>query len=192
MNNKSDSYHTIENSISSEHKKELEENLLLKSENDLSLLFLSNSIKEEQNNLSLGDLDDDTSSKKLEPNDDNDTVSCKWIKNYFNLKIIDTEESQINNFKDGYNDFFKNSLDVLTSTTLYKLKEYIYNKFHFVGNMFGFKCRACGHPTSSHTSISSVSWKCQDCDEEHNICSLNPEETWKGLSSLIEKLKESI
>ena len=77
LNNKSDSYHTIENSISSEHKKELEENLLLKSENDLSVSFSSNSIKEEQNNLSLGDLDDDTSSKKLEANDDNDTVSCK-------------------------------------------------------------------------------------------------------------------
>ena len=95
-------------------------------------------------------------------------------------------------YKEAYNGFHINLIDKITSNPLSKLKEYFYNKFHFLGNLLGIKCRRCGHPTSSHTSINSTSWRCQDCDENKNICSILEEETWEKATSFIENLKKSI
>ena len=50
-------------------------------------------------------------------------------------------------------------------------------QFNFLGNMFNLKCTRCGHPTSSHYSIDRNSWRCDECDEESNICSIEPEDT---------------
>ncbi len=58
--------------------------------------------------------------------------------------------------------------------------------------MFNLKCTGCGHPTRSHHSINRISWRCDECDEENNICSIDPEETWGDLSAFLERVKNSI
>ena len=116
-----------------------------------------------------------------------------WVvskKNLLYFKILDAEE--IINFNENYNGYFINSLNTITSNPFFKFKEFICNKFHFIGNMFGLKCTACGHPTSSHHSMNRTSWRCDECDAESNICSIEPEETWGDFSSLLERVKNSI
>ena len=62
----------------------------------------------------------------------------------------------------------------------------------FLGNMYKIKCTRCGHPTSSHHSIDRTSWRCDECDEESNICSIDPKDTWEDLSAFLERVKNSI
>ena len=86
--------------------------------------------------------------------DEDDDVSGKYKKLIF---FIDTEQIQIKNVNKVF------------------LKKFIYNNFHFLGNLLGVKCRRCEHLTSSHIRREQVegSWKCLDCKENNNICVLN-------------------
>ena len=73
---KSSLYHSIENSISSEKEKELEENLLLNSGLELSKSFSSSSIKEDEKDLPFNLLDNEILEKNIESHDC-DSLSSK-------------------------------------------------------------------------------------------------------------------
>ena len=109
-------------------------------------------------------------------------------KNLLYFKNLDAEG--IINFNENYNNFFNNALNTITSNTLFQIRAFICNRFHFLGNMFNLKCTGCGHPTSSHHSINRISWRCDECDEENNICSIDPEDKWD--SAFLERVKNSI
>ena len=111
-------------------------------------------------------------------------------KNLLYFKNLDAEG--IINFNENYNNFFNNALNIITSNTFFQFKAFICNKFHSLGNMFNLKCMRCRHPTSSHHSIDRTSWRCDECDEESNICSIEPEDTLGDLSAFLERVKNSI
>ena len=95
--------------------------------------------------------------------DEDDDVSGKYKKLIF---FIDTEQIQIKNVNKVF------------------LKKFIYNNFHFLGNLLGVKCRRCEHLTSSHIRREQVegSWKCLDCKENDNICELGDKDIMEIIS----------
>ena len=111
-------------------------------------------------------------------------------KNLLYFKNLDAEG--IINFNENYNNFFNNALNIITSNTFFQFKAFICNKFHSLGNMFNLKCTRSTHPTSSHHSIDRTSWRCDECDDENNICSIDLEDTWENLSAFLERVKNSI
>ena len=55
---------------------------------------------------------------------------------------------------------------------LNRFKAFIFHKYHIVGNIFHLWCTKCGHPTKSHVEEEYATWKCKDCDENDNICTI--------------------
>ena len=37
--------------------------------------------------------------------------------------------------------------------SFYRIKTFIYHKYHFLGNIFGLKCNGCHHLTKYHEEI---------------------------------------
>ena len=110
------------------------------------------------------------------------------IKN--NLFFIDTEETQIKRFKKDFNGYLINLPKKNLYNPLFDLKKYIYQNFHFLGNLLGLKCRRCQHLTSSHEGRENEIgvWKCAECELNDNICEIGD----KDIREVISYIKTGI
>ena len=115
------------------------------------------------------------SEDKIDDNDknnNNDIIHTNEGNNYDD-KNEDNDgknDNQINNIENNndynnQNDYNNNNIDIMK-----ELRQNICLQFHDLGNMLGFKCMRCNHPTKSHTKLVLGEYECSECPHDDNIC----------------------
>ena len=92
------------------------------------------------------------------------------------LFFIDSELSEYKknevNLREGFNEY---NIKMMKKS-FYRIKTFIYHKYHFLGNIFGLKCNGCHHLTKYHEELDFAKWKCTECPENNNICMMYDDE----------------
>ncbi len=97
-------------------------------------------------------------------NEDNDGKNDNQINNIENNNDYNNQ-NDYNNNDNNQNDSNNNNTDFIK-----ELRKNICLQFHDLGNMLGFKCMRCTHPTKSHTKLVLGEYECSECPHDDNIC----------------------